>query len=75
MMTCNHIVQKLRHAEPKYSFEHAAANILLGIAGVIAIGLGEHRLWGALFTAMMLSIGVQGFRAWRFIYRREREAV
>jgi len=65
-------VQELRHAEPKHSFDHAAANLLLGIAGMVAIILGEHRLWGALFAVMMLSIGVQGFRAWRFIYLRER---
>ncbi len=72
IQTATNLIRFMRHAEPKHSFDHAAANILLGIAGMVAIILGEHRLWGALFGVMMLSIGVQGFRACRFIYRRER---
>lgn len=67
-------IHTLRHCEqPRYSFEHAAANILFGLVCVILSLLGEFRLWFELFAVMMLSIGVQGLRAWWFMRRRNRE--
>lgn len=69
-------VHALRRCEqPRYSFEHAAANILLGVVCLILTALGEDRLWAGLFAAWMLSIGVQGFRAWKFVYQRNRDVV
>lgn len=67
-------IHAMRHCEqPRYSFEHAAANILFGLVCVILALLGEHRLWAELFVVLMISIGVQGFRAWRFMRRQNRE--
>ncbi len=69
------ILHTMRHAkQPRYSFEHAAANLLFGLGCLTLSLLGEHRLWAELFAVLMISIGVQGFRAWKFVYQRNREA-
>jgi hypothetical protein len=68
------LLHELRHAkQPRYSFEHAAANILFGFVCVILALLGEHRLGLLFISVLMISIGVQGFRAWRFMHRQNRE--
>ena len=66
------IIQEMRRTTPRYSFEHAVANILLGLAGFVLILLGEHELWWVLFAVLLVSIAVQGFRAWRFMRQRGR---
>lgn len=67
------IIQELRRGEQKYSFEHFVANVLLGLAALVLTLLGEHKLWATLMAVLAVSLGVQGFRAWRYIRRQDRE--
>ena len=67
------IIRFIRRTAPKYSFEHAAANVLLGIACMILTILGEYRLWLLFISVLFISLGVQGLRVWWVMRRRDRE--
>ena len=68
------IVRTLRSSEqPRYTFTHAVANILMGAACIVLTLLGELRMWAMLAAVLTVSIGVYGFRALRFMRRKQRE--
>lgn len=67
------LLSALRRSELKYSFEHAAANTLLGLACMVLLILGERKLWVMLFIVLAVSLAVQGFRVWWFVRRQRRE--
>ena len=67
-------INALRRCEqPRYSFEHAVVNLLLGVACLILTALGELRLWLLFISVLFISLGVHGLRAWWFIRKRNRE--
>lgn len=73
IQTTLHIIRLLRHSEPKHSFEHAVANILLGVACVILAALRGLELWLLFVVVFVVSILVFFFRAWRYNKRETRD--
>lgn len=70
------IVRTLRSSEqPRYTFEHAVANLLMWAACIVLSLLGELRMWAMLVAVLTVSVGVYGVRAFRFMRRQQREFV
>lgn len=67
------LIRELRNLKPKYSFEHAVANILLSLTLPFLPGSGGSKLWWLIIAVLLASIGVQYFRVNRLMHRQDRE--
>lgn len=67
------IIRLMRRSEPKYFFEHAAANILLSIVLLFLPTTGGSKLWLVLIAVLLFSLAVQSLRFWRYTRRQDRE--
>ena len=67
-------VRTLRSSEqPRHTFAHVVANLLMAAACIGLALLGELRMWGMLVAVLIVSLAVQAFRAFRFMRRQQRE--